>query len=732
MEDSHETRHYRHDHRISVWNAKDNADRRQIHAQKTETITGDTYKPCMRKIKTQKTHEWYPADLDDDQDDEPGEQIEEPDADQSLVVDVEQSEEPQQLDETTSGDPAETSVWYPAAPSDEENEPEEQMEEQDADPGRIADDKLPAELQQPDETETGDSDQSVAGHQHALEETFAKAVELVELGVEGDKGAVKKAYELFKKMHEADPDNPLIEAYYGNVITLLGRDAFDPMERFKLVIKGLDILDNAVSKEPETIQIRILRGKVCHRIPQKFFHRTTTAIEDFKYLVSRYEQDPGIFSPGLYKQLLNDLKDAYQRLGWDQEAESISRKIASLTDPNQQNENALQDAQNDKDASEPEDKLPDLDKDEILQKGIKLHELAHKGDKEALQLACDLFKKATKAYPDDQLLKAYYADCFSLTARDKENYWEAFAAPQKAKKILDKAVNSDPDNIQIRLLRAYHSFRLPEAFFSRTTTAMADFKYLIQRYESDNSVLARETYWQLLYDMGLAYRQLDLEEEAWATWEKLLSLNPDPKYKTMIEKERKDNLVKSPEKYLTPENRDLFYREGFRLHELAVAGNRKAVKMALELWQKAYEKNPDDAVARAYYGSSLALVGRDSPDISKLFQYTFKGMKQLDRAIELDPNNVQIRVLRARLAYALPQNLFYQAKKAVIDFEYLKKAYEQDNSIFSREFYHRILYDLGVVYQRLGDEEKAQEVWLELLDKEPDPKYKELINKRNP
>lgn len=567
------------------------------------------------------------------------------------------------------------------------------------------------------------------------EELFAEAIRLHQSGVAGNKKAVKEACELLEKVRGLVPQNNLVEAYYGSATALQGRDAIDPMDRFKKAVKGLKILDGVVSKEPENIEIRILRAKVCFPLPEKFFHRTATAVEDFSYLASRYKNDPSVFSPEFYWQVLYDLGVSYKRLGRKQEAESTWLTLLSISEDNKYKELLRQEGMPVPDLPKadhpvPEAKLPDSQKGDLINAGIKLYELARSGDKESIKKAFSFFKKATEAAPDDHLLKAYHADCMSLTARDSLDPGEMFSSPIKAMKIFDSAVNGSPDNIKIRFMRAYHGFRLPEAFFRRTASAIGDFEYLIQRYESDNSVFPIESYWQLLYDLGLAYHRLELNEEASSTWEKLLSLDPDPKYKAMVEGQRSEELLRSPVEQLSLDDREAYYNEGFRLHDLGVAGNKTATKMALDLWQKAYEADPRDTVARAYYGSSMALAGRDSTTANTIFGSAIKGLVHLNRAISRDRNNTRIRVLRAFLAYSLPEVFFHQTNRAIKDFKYLKMAYEQDNSVLSDELYHKILYNLGEAYHRTNDSKRAKKVWSKLMEVSSDPKYQSLISER--
>lgn len=156
-----------------------------------------------------------------------------------------------------------------------------------------------------------------------LEYLYTRVANLHQRAVEGDKTAVHEAFVLLENIRDHFPPDPLIDAYFGSILAFQGRDALDPIERVEKVRQGLKFLDEAVQNEPERLEIRILRGYVCLRLPEVFFHRTSVAVEDFNYLITRYEKDPNIFSAEFGRQLLKELKSAYQTLGRDQECQRI-------------------------------------------------------------------------------------------------------------------------------------------------------------------------------------------------------------------------------------------------------------------------------------------------------------------------------------------------------------------------------------------------------------------------
>ena len=633
-----------------------------------------------------------------------------------------------------------------------ENQPPGVLETQSPDPGQV-EQIIAEEVEVPvTGAETGQEEETVeeaeapalegggdpglpAAAAEAWEELFAQAVSLHRLGAEGDREAVVKAHHLLEKVRQLAPENNLVEAYYGSATALLGRDSSNPRERFQKALKGLKILDSAISREPESTDIRIQRAYVCYHLPERFFLRTYTAVDDFRYLVSRYEEDPVVFSKDLYCQILFDLGVSLKRLKRDSEAKAVWQKLLLVTNQpkyldllRQEGFQAGGRATAGGDWKNIGAGAGTAEYKGVAGEGVKWYRQALEGDKKSLTKAFGFFEQASRKNPEVPLAKAYYADCMTMVGRESSDLKEMFASSYKAIKAMDAAVNCSPEDIEVRMIRAYHSFRLPEALFRRTATAIADFEYLARRYESDPSVFPAEKYRKILSDLVEAYRRLGLDEESRPVRDKLLSLNPGPGHEAGIEGDAGPDPVMAAN--LTPGNREELLQEGFRLYDLALAGSRPAAGAALELWQKASEEAPDDTVAQAYLGGCLVLAGRDANEPRLFFGQTIKGLKMIDSAADLDQVNPRIRILRAFLVNSLPEAFFRKNDQVIQDFQYLKNTYEQDNTVFAEEVYQRILYDLGTAYQRDGDLEKAKEVWRELLQVSSDPKYKDLLSNR--
>lgn len=555
-------------------------------------------------------------------------------------------------------------------------------------------------------------------------EFFTEAINLHNLGIDGDKEAVQKAHEILKEIFSKNPEDHLVEAYLGSVTALLGRDHENLNEKFKLALDGLKLLDSAVSKDRTNTEIRILRGYVCYNLPDMYFHRLATAVEDFDFLVSRYWRNKKIFSRDFYAKTLFDLGSAYKKMGRTKEAESTWKKLLSVT-----KEPKFLDLLRQEGFKIPEPVLRfksrqaspvTYQSQKQSNEAKEMHQRALEGKKEDVLEAFAYFEKVHKEKPQDHLIKAYYADCLSMMGRDSEDHSLMFGNVIKAMIEFDKAVNGDPDNIEIRLLRANHSYRLPEVFFRRSATAMGDYEYLIQCYDQDNSIFDDETYLGILEKLGDVYERLEMNDIAHLVWDRLFSLTGEKKYQF---KQRMDETGFDPDQAKNMKWKQAL-QEGIRLHDLGVAGNKKAAKIAEALLGGLYKERPRNQVAKGYYGSSMALNGWYSTSPGVMFSDGIKGFKLVKEAAESDPSNPSLRILRGYLAYNLPETFFHMTRLAIEDFRYLIKAYDKDNSIISKQLYRQLHKDLSTAYQRIGENARARQVLTVMARKFKDPQDK--------
>lgn len=107
-----------------------------------------------------------------------------------------------------------------------------------------------------------------------------------DLGVTGDKNAVKKGLEYTDKVLALDSSQALALAYHGSLLTLRARDVTMPWSKLKYTKEGFTLLDKAVSKQPGNLEVRLVRAMNSYQVPE-FMGRLQTAIADYEYIVAQ-------------------------------------------------------------------------------------------------------------------------------------------------------------------------------------------------------------------------------------------------------------------------------------------------------------------------------------------------------------------------------------------------------------------------------------------------------------
>ena len=106
--------------------------------------------------------------------------------------------------------------------------------------------------------------------------------------------------------------------------------------------------------------------------------------------------------------------------------------------------------------------------------------------------------------------------------------------------------------------------------------------------------------------------------------------------------------------------------DAIALHDDGRDGNTKAVAEAITLFKQIIKAEPQNAKAIAYLGSSYAISARDSKEVVDKVRYTNRGLRFLDQAVTLAPNDFAVRVIRANVTNNLPE-LFGRKATAIED-----------------------------------------------------------------
>jgi len=161
---------------------------------------------------------------------------------------------------------------------------------------------------------------------------LAEVITLYQQSIAGNKQAVEQADELLENLRDEYPNRPLADAYHGGIMILKARDKRNPLLKLRSARKGLKLLDHAVSAAPQDLTIRLLRGKAAFKLPEEHFHRTNTAIEDYTLLLQNEEELRKRVSPEGVPQLIDELGEAYRRVGRNLDAENCWRRLEQQTE----------------------------------------------------------------------------------------------------------------------------------------------------------------------------------------------------------------------------------------------------------------------------------------------------------------------------------------------------------------------------------------------------------------
>lgn len=156
---------------------------------------------------------------------------------------------------------------------------------------------------------------------------------------------------------------------------------------------------------------------------------------------------------------------------------------------------------------------------------------------------------------------------------------------------------------------------------------------------------------------------------------------------------------------------------GIAYHNDGASGNKESVEKGFACLDTLLALDPTNAMALAYRGSLWTMRGRDAWWPFTKMSDVDKGIDELDKAVDLAPENVSIRLVRGINSVRLP-SMFKRLGIAIKDFYYLVNlpAFPQ----FDAHLKSTIYYWSGFAYKQDGQPEKAKELLQKAIDIAPD------------
>ena len=154
------------------------------------------------------------------------------------------------------------------------------------------------------------------------------------------------------------------------------------------------------------------------------------------------------------------------------------------------------------------------------------------------------------------------------------------------------------------------------------------------------------------------------------------------------------------------------------------AGDREALAEAMKVCEAVLAENANHAEARVWYGSGQMVQSRElmRTDPAKGMELYSAGLKNMDRAVEIAPDDVGVRAPRAAVIQAVSHFVPEQQKsvllaRVIADYQHvfdIQQAYWDKLGTHPKG---ELLFGLADAYSRTGENEKAA-VYFEKLQAE--------------
>lgn len=126
-----------------------------------------------------------------------------------------------------------------------------------------------------------------------------------------------------------------------------------------------------------------------------------------------------------------------------------------------------------------------------------------------------------------------------------------------------------------------------------------------------------------------------------------------------------------------PANKEILLKLGILYHNIGLKGDKGAVDRGEEILKRLIKIDPNNPDAHCWLGSILTLKGRDATFPIQRIIYVKEGLKEMDKAVSLSPENINLRMIRGKNSLALP-DIFNRIDTAIEDFEFILSLKERE------------------------------------------------------
>lgn len=165
-----------------------------------------------------------------------------------------------------------------------------------------------------------------------------------------------------------------------------------------------------------------------------------------------------------------------------------------------------------------------------------------------------------------------------------------------------------------------------------------------------------------------------------------------------------------------PNDVETLLKLGKIYHDQGVAGNNDAVDKGFTCFERILQTDPSNAVALVYRGSLWTLRARDAWWPFTKMKDVDKGVDEMDKAVDLAPDNISVRLVRGINSVNLP-SMFHRLPVALKDFEHLMN--DAKFAGFNPHLQSTIYCWAGIAYNNDGQTTKAKELLQKAVSADP-------------
>jgi hypothetical protein len=178
-----------------------------------------------------------------------------------------------------------------------------------------------------------------------------------------------------------------------------------------------------------------------------------------------------------------------------------------------------------------------------------------------------------------------------------------------------------------------------------------------------------------------------------------------------------------------PTNPAALYTLAKYCHDIGAKDNEQAAKLAEKYFNDLLKLQPTNALATAYLGSTLTMRARDSFWPTRQLSLVKEGIRTMDRAVALAPNDITIRMVRAMNNVHMPRWL---DRETIVqdDFVWLWDQVQKQPAFFPTGDKQDIALFYGETLVKAKQKDKARGIWQAGLDFDPKTKEAAAIRKR--